>query len=143
MFDLNPLTAISREVREWMAALDTRKTVKNQSVRQAIESLSNAVLKTRAYFADLSASTFSDFAKESSRISSHMAKRNLAAEQELSQLWNAAHLSLRAIDPALADRCFAKAEYWTDPSSWPDEKIRQYNIQLESMSEAVRDFQSK
>lgn len=127
MLDLNPLTAISREVREWMAALDTRRKAKNQSTQQAVEALSTAVLKTRNYFSALSASS----------------KRDIAAEQALSQLWNAAHLSLRAIDPALANRCFGKAEYWTDPTSWPDEKIHQYNIELESMSEAIRDFQSK
>jgi len=125
MFDLNPLTAISREVREWMDKLEQRREARNQSTRTALKSLSLAVLETRAYLGQLS---------------SGKKRRNLERERDISQLWNDAHMELRGIDASLADRCFAKADHWADPSLWNKGKIRQYNITLDSMSDAVRDL---
>lgn len=123
MFDLNPLTAISREVREWTVKIEQSHAARNQETRSALKSLSIAVLETRSYLG---------------QISSGNKARDLDKEREISELWNEAHMDLQLVDPALADRCFAKAEYWADPSLWDIQKVRQYDIALDSMSDAVR-----
>ena len=43
MFDLNPLTAISKEVREWLVTMDHRRELRQQSTQQAAESLQHAL----------------------------------------------------------------------------------------------------
>lgn len=123
MFDLNPLTGISREVRAWIDRVDRGREARNQSTRTALKSLSIAVLETRSYIG---------------QISSGNMERDFDKEGELSALWNEAHMDLQLVDDDLAERCFAKAEYWADPSSWDAEMVRQYNITLDSMSDAVR-----
>lgn len=123
IFDLIPLTGISREVREWVDRTERGHKAQDQAIRTALKSMSIAVLETRSYIGQTSAG-----AKE----------RNLDKEREISELWNEAHMDLQSVDPALASRCFDKAEYWADPSLWNAEKVRQYNITLDSMSDAVR-----
>jgi hypothetical protein len=124
MFDLNPLTAISREVREWIDTLDKKREAQNQATAAALRTLSLAVLETRSYIG----------------LMSNKAERDLPRERELSQLWNDAQTQLRLIDASLAGRCFAKAEHWADPTRWDAAKVRQYNITLDSMSDSVRHF---
>lgn len=128
MFDLNPLTAISREVREWMGWIESNNKAREESVRTALKSLSIAVLETRSYLAQLSTKAHG---------------RGLAKEQAISNLWHEATLDLQSVDRALAERCFAKAEYWVDPTKWDVDKIQRYNITLEAMSDAVRELLSK
>jgi hypothetical protein len=123
MFDLNPLTAISREIREWTVRVEQNRSAQDEKTRSALKSLSIAVLETRSY---LGKTTSAD------------KTRNLDKEREISALWNEAQINLRLVDPGLAERCFAKADYWADPSLWSDDKVRQYDIELDSMSDAVR-----
>lgn len=100
MFDLHPLTGISKEIRKWIETLDHRKEQKSQKKdrkkqlrdqqeNQAVECLSNAVLKTRIYIAGISSGN----------------KRDNQAEIEIVQLWNQTHIALRTINPELAGRC--------------------------------------
>jgi len=123
-FDLNPITGISREVREWISTLDQRQEAKSQTTMAALKSLSVAVLETRMYL----------------QLMSPTKTRDLPRERELSQLWNDAQIQLRVVDPSLADRCFTKAEYWADPTRWSAEQVHQYNITLDSMAATVRHF---
>ncbi|WBX70363.1 hypothetical protein [Tenacibaculum retecalamus] len=67
--------------------------------------------------------------------------RNQEKEDKIRDYWNEAHLELRAIDSELATRCFSKAEYWTNPKSWNDEKINKYNITLDSLSDSLKQLE--
>lgn len=120
MIELNPLVSISKEVRAWF---ETNKNVENKKkdeMKLAIKVLSKAILETKSY------------------VRNGFDNRIQERENELRELWNNAHIELRQIDADLAMRCFAKAEYWTEPENWSGEKIEKYNIKLDSMSESLK-----
>jgi len=115
MFELNPLIAISKEIRAWFETNKNAEAEKKSKMKAAVKSLSHAILETKSYTRD------------------GFEQRIQEQEKELQKLWNAAHLEMREIDADLAMRCFAKAEYWTEPEKWNPEKVEQYNISLDSM----------
>ena len=123
--NLNVLPAISAEIREWLDRRDTRQNARDETTRIAVQSISRAVLRTRAYLG---------------QAGSADTERDLEKEQKLSELWNEAYQNLREVDPELADRCFLKADFWADRTSLDANNIQQYNITLDSMAEAVRSF---
>jgi len=122
MLELNPLISISKEIRAWSEYNKNSSYEKKEELKKAITALSIAILKTKSY------------------LSSKSKSKNSAKENELWELWNNAHIELQNIDPALASRCFTKAEYWVAPENWDNEKIKQYNITLNSMSESLKLF---
>jgi hypothetical protein len=124
MLDLNPLVSISHEIREWITMIQGSRTAHEQSVQAALQSLNEAVLQTRFYL-------------------SQLGTRNLEKERELADLWSRASLDLRSVNPELSDRCFAKADYWADPTTWDLQRRQRYNITLDSMSDAVRELLSR
>ena len=122
MIELNPLVAISKELRAWFESSSNQEEKKKAALKTAVGALSKAILETKAYTKD----------GFDNRVDSK--------ETELRELWNNAHIELRHIDEDLAMRCFAKAEYWTEPEKWDPEKIEKYNIKLDDMSEALKNL---
>ena len=120
MIELNPLISISKEIRAWAESLRKVSNEENARLKKAVESLSKAVLSTKTY------------------VHNKPKKRDLELEAQLRDLWNKAHIDLKEFDYNLAMRCFAKAEYWTNPVDWSAQKVRDYNITLDSMSDALK-----
>jgi hypothetical protein len=52
---------------------------------------------------------------------------------ELSKIWMDAAKKVRDLDEDLYFRLLGKAEYWSNPAIWSDEKISKANIALESI----------
>ncbi len=53
--------------------------------------------------------------------------------KDLSKIWMDAAKKVRDIDEQLYFRLLGKAEYWSDPTIWTDEKITKANISLDSI----------
>ncbi|MGK7913667.1 MAG: hypothetical protein AB4050_19605 [Synechococcus sp.] len=122
-FQLDLISGISREIREWVNRYDRNNMAEKERANAAVVAISTAVLETRKYLASLNAN-----------------ERDIDEQSELSNLWNDAHIKIRTIDSEFADRCFLKAEYWTDPTSYTENDIAKYNIALDDMSIAARNF---
>ena len=68
-------------------------------------------------------------------------QRDLKKEAALSTGWREAGLKLAALpepESELAERYFIKAEYWTYPEAWTDERIDAAGIRLEEISQESR-----
>ena len=102
-FDINPITGLSREIREWLDRRDRGEEKRNVAVKTAMSSLSTAVLQTRRYI--------QSFAEGEYVQSMDPATRDRNDESRLSDLWNKAQVDIATLDPDLAARCFLKAEY--------------------------------
>src|SRR5580658_4063310 len=60
-------------------------------------------------------------------------RRDRNREYHLAQLWEKASVPIRHIDGTLAARCFAKGNYWMNPDSWTNVRIRASGITLDEM----------
>ena len=120
MIELNPLVSISKEIRAWFETNNNVENQKKNEMKLAIKVLSKAILETKSY------------------VRNGFENRIQEKEDELRELWNNAHVELRQIDNDLANRCFVKAEFWIEPEKWSDEKVEEYNIKLDSMSESLK-----
>jgi len=70
-------------------------------------------------------------------------QRDLTEESALSQEWAAAGAKLARLGPfgeELANRYFLKAQYWSDPDSWTQERIDSARIRLDELAEESRKF---
>jgi hypothetical protein len=65
-------------------------------------------------------------------------QRGKKREMALARLWYDASVPLRDIDPDLAERCFDKGAYWTNPDIWSDQMLEEKNIKLEQVIESIR-----
>ncbi|MEL6988575.1 MAG: hypothetical protein AAGK97_12195, partial [Bacteroidota bacterium] len=92
MIELNPLIAISKEIRAWLETKDKKSAKEKAKMKFAIEALSTAILETKSY------------------VRNGFANRILEKEEQIRKLWNKAHIEFREIDSDLAMRCFLKAE---------------------------------
>ena len=88
----------------------------------ALRAISHALNETYLYYRDI------DSGKA----------RNLDTEAQLSRYWSAAAIPLRHIDNNLASICDYKSEYWINPESWDNKKIKQFKIGLEEVREQYR-----
>jgi hypothetical protein len=61
-----------------------------------------------------------------------------APSPELVALWSDASLQLVELDPDLALRLRAKAEYWSDPEGWDDRKIQEARIGIDAVAADAR-----
>lgn len=57
---------------------------------------------------------------------------------DLSTIWKDAATKVRALDENLYFRLLGKAEYWSNPEIWTDEKIAKANIKLEAIKNGAR-----
>lgn len=63
-----------------------------------------------------------------------------APNPELVALWSDASLQLAEVDPDLALRLRAKAEYWSDPEGWDDRKIDEARIGINAVAADAREL---
>ncbi|WP_282125654.1 hypothetical protein [Marinifilum flexuosum] len=122
MFEIKLLSAVSKELRAWVELFKGYSDERKLETKNAIKALSIAILETQSY------------------LRKDLNEKNQQAEEELKELWNNAHMELRFVEPRIADRCFAKARYWSDPSKWSRNEIEEYNITLDSMSVSLKEI---
>ena len=104
------LESIKIIVPEIAKFLDRRKAKKKQAF-EALEAILRAANRTSIFITKSIKGTY---------------KSNL----ELSDLWMDAAAKVRDLDNDLYDRLLEKAEYWTNPVGWSDERIQQARIGL-------------
>src|SRR5687768_10355083 len=96
------LPEIGRVLREFRAGGELPSPARQQAIRAVWSAVDN----TRMYIRMINAG----------RVDSS------EPNPELVDLWSEASLQIAAFDPGLADRLRSKAEYWSDPQQWNDER---------------------
>lgn len=104
-----------KEVKE----LFTKNEAKKAKLYEAIEAIYEAANETTI------------FLQECSR---QVEKPN----RDLSKIWGDAATKVRDLNKDLYFRLLGKAEYWSDPTTWTQEKIDRANIALDSIKRDSR-----
>jgi len=60
-------------------------------------------------------------------------RKKLSSNLELSEIWMDAATAVRELDSDMYDRLLSKAEYWSNPKDWTDEKVDNANIRLDAL----------
>jgi sugar lactone lactonase YvrE len=68
----------------------------------------------------------------------HGRPRNLDREAQLAKYWSAAAIPIRHIDADLALTCDQKSEYWLNPETWGDQRVREVGIALDGVRTRYR-----
>ena len=117
------------ETLSWLLRWKKRKQEDRARADEVLEALRDAVVQTRAYFADTSEDPES---------------RDREQERVLSQCWNNVGMALRRMggteQEELYERCFLKADYWADPSRWDEIKKKGVDIRLDAVDNAISDL---
>lgn len=136
---LKVATSVGGYLTEQRAPLDPVVT----GLRTLMEQKANAVeADRRAALEALSASV--DIANRTLRYLAdrrRSGQRNLEEEKVLAAGWSQAGLAILGLkDPPhqLAERYFVKAEYWSDPDPWTDERIKFSKIRLDEITRESR-----
>ena len=109
---------IGRVLREFRAGGD----LPSQAMQQAIRAVWSAIDNTRMYIRMIDAGQVD--ASE--------------PNPELVALWSEASLQIAAFDPGLANRLRSKAEYWSDPRRWDDQRIAEASIGIDAVADDAR-----
>lgn len=105
---LGPISALGKEKRELGD--------------NALRAISHALNETYLYYRDIEQGK----------------KRNRDVEAQLSRYWSAAAIPIRHIDKELAQICEYKSEYWVNPDTWDDHKVKKLGIGLEEVRNKYR-----
>jgi hypothetical protein len=119
---LDPLKAFI-EILKFIAGLSSENKREN---KEALEALLLATYSTKAYLAD-------------SRVDG----RKREVERILSEQWIKAAVSLKHIrinGPEFADKCLLKADYWSDPDLWENQKKTLAEIDLDEICTKAREL---
>jgi len=100
------------------------KKERNDKIDRALFALYTALNETMAYLDDLKSG------KRSSR----------SRERKLAHLWHDASVPVRHIDRDLAQRCFLKGSLWLEPETWSKDRVRQNQITINNILDAVREL---
>ena len=96
-----------KEIKE----LVTKKGKKKEKVYEAIEAINKAANRTTIYITKSISGTYK-------------------SDQELSDLWMEAAKAVRELDTELYFRLLGKAEYWSNPEEWPEDRVKKAKISL-------------
>ncbi len=74
------------------------------------------------------------------RLLSRAKIESLSNEEKdrISDLWRKADASVRDLDPDAHIRFWYKSQYWSDPGSWTDEKIKNAGLSLDEIDKIVQ-----
>ncbi|MGJ0429347.1 hypothetical protein [Methylobacter sp.] len=117
----------------WFGLLRREQLERGERERRAIKALYVALNETVLYFRRLDRPYLARTKKQKMEF-----ERNIQTEEALSRLWMEASVELRNIDPALAERCFFKDQYWADRDDWSEEDVRKANIKLGEVLENAK-----
>lgn len=105
-----------------MGLIRAGKKQRDEKLDQALFALYTALVETKAYVSELN----------------NGKRRNKKKEWALARLWHDASVPIRYIDKDLANRCFIKGGYWTEPELWTEAKIKKNGIALDRVFEETR-----
>ena len=112
------LPAIVDAIRLWRERKnESAKTRRNRD--EAVRSVMDAVVSTKAYLYDLNEG----------------AKPSRAEERELSRKWQRAAMAIRQYDRQLYESAQLKALGWADPREWTRAELRPWAIKLDVIIE--------
>lgn len=89
---------------------------------EALKAINKAVQKTRKYIRKTESGDPEDVEKE----------------MELSTLWSEAAIHARYFSKQLAQKCYIKGGYWSDPDTWNFDQIRGKGITLEHIENELK-----
>lgn len=119
--EISILLSVFKEFREWISGIDKSNLEQNKEEKSALKSIYLALTETKFYFAD---------------------RKNMPQDRErerqISKLWFDASIELKSIDIDLAQRCFLKGDFWTDPSNWRENDGNNINISIDEMTKLSR-----
>jgi hypothetical protein len=120
---------VAEGLREWkrwttkvMRSLKKEEAARTKKYDTALIDALKAATRTRAYI----------------RRVRDGAPEDTEEEGLLSQYWYHASVSLRQIDPELAERALIKADCWADPLLWEDPRYRNIPVDLDLIVEQCR-----
>jgi len=119
MVDFTIIAGILTQLREWYSVFKGGANRKDDRYTEALKSLFSALTETKVYLARLARS--------------EKQKRDYNTEAKLAQLWTIASVALRTFDNDLAERCFNKGNYWTNPDTWTRADIEKARIQIDAV----------
>ncbi len=102
--EITLVLSIFKEFRDWLLGINKVTLEYSKEEKAALKSLYVALSETKSYFTDRKIS-----------------KADRTRERQISKLWFDAASELKSIDQHLAERCFLKGDFWTDPDNWKHE----------------------
>lgn len=114
------LESIQVVLKEIKSAISNKKEAK-QNLFEAVESIEKAANDTTTYLKNCN-------------------RQSEIANTALSDIWMESAKKVRDIDGDLYMRLLAKAEYWSDPSQWNDQRVERVNIALDSIRKDSRNI---
>ena len=105
-----------------LGPLTTLRQEKRELADNALRSISHALNETYLYYRSIELGGV----------------RNRDTEAQLSRYWAAAAIPLRHIDLKLAEICEYKAEYWVNPDTWDNAKVKELGIGLDDVRKQYR-----
>ena len=103
----------------------TNRQQRSDAEAKAIDAILLAANETRAYIADI-------------RDGKQTEDRN--TEKGLAKLWRSAHTAMVPINYELADRCLIKADCWSDPKLFDDDRYSNIPLDLNSIIDLCREL---
>ena len=124
MMEVSTATTILDKLLNVLGLIRDGKVKKDAHTDKALFALYAALSETKAYISSLIEGK------------PHDRKH----EHKLANMWHKASIPLRYIDRDLAKRCFSKGNYWMDPNSWSEARIKENRIALDQVLESTRDL---
>lgn len=124
--EITILLSVFKEFREWILGLDKSNLEKNKEDKTALKSIYLALTETKFYFT---------YRKDN--------PQDRVREMQISKLWFDASIELKSIDIDLAQRCFLKGDFWTDPNKWKQNENEEINISIDEMTKLARNLLMK
>lgn len=119
--EITSVLSIFKEFRDWLLGIDKATLEHSKEQKAALKALYTALAETKAYFADRKTTP-----------------ANRERERQISKLWFEAASQLKSIDKNLAERCFLKGDFWTDPDNWKQDEANKINISIDEMTRLSR-----
>lgn len=114
--------SVASAMRGWLGTLSAERTRKTIDVREAVKAVGLAASSSKAYLAGLARGE----------------PVNRQRELELSTLWIEATGALYKVDDLLAQRCFMKADYWSDRDAWTRRDLWRHQLMLSQIARRAR-----
>jgi hypothetical protein len=115
--------SIFKEFKDWILGIDKANLEHNKEDKIALKSIYLALSETKFYFRDRKT-----------------IPQDRERERQISKLWFDASTELKNIDRDLAQRCFLKGDFWTDPNNWQQNDEESINISIEEMTKLSKEL---
>lgn len=117
------LLSVFKEFKDWIIGIDKSNLEHNKEDKTALKSIYLALSETKFYFVDRKTMP-----------------QDRNRERQISKLWFDASTELKTIDRDLAQKCFLKGDFWTDPDNWHKNDGEKINISIEEMTKLSKEL---